>query len=83
MKKRNFLKHKISIKDLPEYDPDSEVTSLAYTIPFWISLLNKVLANNFEHSSTFAKENLKRELQELKFNIETLILHMEENDDRL
>lgn len=81
MKKQKILQHKVSIKDLPEYDPDSEVTSLAYTIPFWISLLNKVLTNNFEHSSTSAKENLKRELQELKFNIETLILHMEENDD--
>lgn len=35
------------------------------TIPFWISLLNKVLANNFEHSSTFAKENLKRYQRDL------------------
>ncbi len=83
MKKQKTTKQKVSIKNMPAYDPDSEVTSLAYTIPFWISLINRVLTNNLEKTSIDAKQNLKRELNELKFNVETLILHMEGNNDRL
>ena len=31
-----------SVKDVPQYDPDSEVTSLVLTIPTWISSMDRV-----------------------------------------
>ena len=31
-----------SVKDVPKYDPDAEVTSLTLTIPTWISSMNRV-----------------------------------------
>lgn len=83
IKKQKIFEHQITIKDMPPYDPDAEVTSLAYTIPFWIGLINRVFTNNLENTSISARQNLKRILHELKFNIETLILHMEEINDKL
>lgn len=83
VRKQRIFEHQISVKDMPPYDPDAEVTSLAYTIPFWIGLIDRVLTNNIENSSISARQNLKRILHELKFNIETLILHMEEINDKL
>ncbi len=34
-----------SIKDMPNYDPDAYVMSLAFTIPTWIQSIEKASAN--------------------------------------
>ena len=52
-----------SIKDLPQYDPDSEAASLALTIPSWISSMNRI--SNAGDMSKFSKDKLRNELDQL------------------
>lgn len=60
----------ISIKDMPEYDPDSEVASLALTIPSWISSINRVRnVSNLNVVSSHAKKRLFDELEQLSGTI--------------
>jgi hypothetical protein len=34
-----------TVKDLPEYDPDAQISSLTYTIPSWIDMIDKAFMN--------------------------------------
>lgn len=55
-----------SIKDMPQYDPDSEVASLALTIPSWISYMKRVSnASDMSKVSESAKTKLRNELDKL------------------
>ena len=55
-----------SIKDMPQYDPDSEVASLALTIPSWISSMKRVSnASDMGKVSDNAKARLRNELDRL------------------
>lgn len=55
-----------SIKDMPQYDPDSEVASLALTIPSWISSMKRVSnASDMSKVSDNAKARLRNELDRL------------------
>lgn len=55
-----------SIKDMPEYDPDAEVISLALTIPSWISFMKRIFnANDMSKISNSAKSKLRNELNKL------------------
>ena len=70
--------HKITVKDMPQYDPDAEVVSLTFTIPSWIGSIDRVLEKeSFENVSTNAKENLKTKLNNLKFSVDTMLIAME------
>lgn len=56
----------ISIKDMPEYDPDAEVASLTLTIPSWISSMNRVRdVSDMSKVSIAAKAKLLNELEKL------------------
>ncbi len=74
---------KPSIKDMPVFDPDAELSSLIYTIPTWIQWINRTIKSDLERCSDTAKDSLKKELHDLKYSIESLILIMEETNDRL
>lgn len=55
-----------SIKDMPQYDPDSEAASLALTIPSWISSMNRISnAGDMSKFSKGAKNKLRNELDKL------------------
>ncbi len=55
-----------SIKDMPEYDPDAEVSSLTLTIPSWISSLLRVCnVCDMNKVSAYAKKKLLDELEKL------------------
>lgn len=55
-----------SIKDMPQYDPDSEVASLALTIPSWISSMKRVSnVSDMSKVSDGAKSKLRNELDKL------------------
>ncbi len=55
-----------SIKDMPQYDPDSEVASLALTIPSWISSMKRVSnVSDMSKVSDVAKSKLRNELDKL------------------
>ena len=69
---------KITIKDMPEFDPDAEIMSLAYTIPSWIDSVEHVLnKQDYNLVSENAKKKLKEALHNLKYTADTMILAME------
>lgn len=75
---------KASIKDMPAYDPDAEISSLALTIPSWISSIERTLSNaDFSKTSQKSMAKLKSELIELEYAFNSMILAMEESNGRL
>jgi len=68
-----------AIKEMPEYDPDAEIQSLAFTIPSWVSSINRVReAAKFPEISSNAREKIKVALDELKAAIDTIVSAIEE-----
>ena len=54
------------IKQMPEYDPDAELSSLSFTIPSWVRTIERTANNaNFLASSESAKDKLRCQLREL------------------
>lgn len=67
------------IKMLPAYDPDADFTSLAYTIPSWISSIQRAKMNSqMGITSVTARTRLIQQLAALKENIELLLQRIEE-----
>lgn len=49
----------LSVKDMPLYDPDAELTSLSYTIPSWIETLQRVrIKTDVSEGTQVAKDKL-------------------------
>lgn len=69
-----------SIKDMPEYDPDAEISSITYTIPSWISSINRLISTDFSKSTLNAKSKLVDELNNLMFSIETIKIAIGESN---
>lgn len=71
-----------SVKTMPAYDPDAEVSSLIFTIPSWVNSINRVsqMPKLIEVSST-AKTRLKEELIKLQISINKIISAIKENSD--
>ena len=60
-----------TIKDMPVYDPDGEVCSLALTIPSWIGSINRTQSvSDFTKVSESAGAKLIYELDRLVFTVE-------------
>ena len=56
-----------SIKNIPAFDPDAELSSLTLTIPSWISSLERInCTTNFDLASIKAKDKLSTMLDKLK-----------------
>ena len=69
-----------SVKDMPEYDPDAEVTGLTLTIPSWCSSIERTKKNtNFDLLSASAKEKLLLALFELDEKMEEMLLEIKED----
>jgi len=63
-----------SVKDTPPYDPDAQITSLTYTIPPWISTVDRVFTGtDFIKISPNARSKLAKKLTELKDIAESMI----------
>lgn len=63
-----------SVKNMPTYDPDAEISSLALTIPSWISSINRThTVSNFNEISSNARCKLEKGLLELKLTIENML----------
>lgn len=67
-----------SIKKMPEYDPDAEITSLSLTIPSWRSSIQRITNIDLSQSSSRSKEDLCNELHDLYDAIYTLLRYIEE-----
>lgn len=60
-----------TIKDMPAYDPDGEVCSLALTVPSWIGSINRTQSmSDFTKVSESAVAKLIYELDRLVFTVE-------------
>ena len=67
-----------SIKDMPDFDPDAEVTELTLTIPTWISSITRTQNNaNLEIISQAARIKLSDALQSLNKSIEIMLSLLE------
>lgn len=72
-------KQKITVKDMPIYDPDAEISSLTLTIPSWISSIERTLSNaDFTKISNKAKIKLEDELKKLEYVVDVMQLAVEE-----
>ena len=69
---------KVSVKDMPEDDPDAGISSLALTIPFWRSTIERVRQSfDFQGASPQAKTRLAQELNRLKHTIDEIVGRIE------
>lgn len=75
----------VSIKDMPVYDPDSEISSLSLTIPSWISSIERVLnVTKMSETSRSARIRLDAALNNLKNTSDVMLQRLwEVNDGRL
>ncbi len=63
-----------SIKDMPEYDPDSDITGLTLTIPSWASSITRTKNKaNLSVISDTARANLENALCELQETINEML----------
>jgi hypothetical protein len=59
---------------MPKYDPDAEISGLIFTIPSWVSSINRTRTTaNFNAISKNVKCKLGKELSELSEAIENMI----------
>ncbi len=69
-----------SIKDMPAYDPDAEITGLSLTIPSWVSSMERAKkAADFSNATKKAKDNLLSALIELQVTTALLIARIRED----
>lgn len=68
-----------SVKDMPVYDPDAEISSLALTIPSWVSSINRTRSiANLSEISNNARCKLEKELLELKATVKKMLTAIKE-----
>lgn len=68
-----------SVKDMPAYDPDAEISSLALTIPSWVSSIDRTRSSaNLTEISNNARCKLEKELLGLKEIIDTMLTAIRE-----
>lgn len=68
-----------AVKIMPEYDPDAEISSLAFTVPSWTSSINRVRSSaKFNEVSDGACERLNASFYELKTAIDAMLAVIKE-----
>lgn len=68
------------IKEMPEYDPDAAVASLALTIPSWVGSIQRAEKNtDFVQISERARNGLIHELYALIYATESILSQLEED----
>ncbi len=71
--------HVKSIKDMPTYDPDAEISSLALTIPSWRSSIDRARNGaNMQNVSKKAKVYLLQELTSLRNTVDQMVTIVQE-----
>lgn len=71
-----------SVKDMPSYDPDSEVVGLSLTIPSWASSIDRVRdKTDFRRISSRARQDLIAALRALRKRIMDMLTSIEEGSN--
>lgn len=69
-----------SVKDMPEFDPDAEITGLTLTIPTWSSSIDRMrTTTNLSIVSGSAKDKLMAALCDLQARIEDMLSAIKED----
>ncbi len=69
-----------SVKDMPAFDPDAEITALTLTIPSWASSIKRTQANtDFDSVSDYAKNKLTDTLIDLKHTVSKMLSEIKED----
>ena len=69
----------VSVKDMPEFDPDAEVVGLTLTIPSWSSSIDRIVKSNLEIVSDEARLKLHQALLGLQESITVMISAIKED----
>ena len=70
-----------SVKDMPAFDPDAEITALTLTIPSWASSINRTRTNtDFDRVSNYAKDKLMSTLIVLQHTISKMLSVIKEEE---
>ena len=78
--KKNNAPVKAQIKNMPKYDPDAEISSLAYTIPSWCSMITRSMrVANLSQVSPGAKRRLLAQLETLRSQTDRLLGSIKES----
>lgn len=81
LEKQNSEEEGPKIKQIPEYDPDAECSSLSFTIPAWIGSLYRFAAMaNVGEASIQARQRLSAALENLGKAIQMLEERIKENE---
>lgn len=71
-----------SVKDMPAYDPDAEILSLALTMPSWVSSIKRTYATaKFAKASDKACYKLEEELKHLKTVVDAMLFAIKGEND--
>ena len=69
-----------SIKDTPRYNPDAQVNTLAYTVPSWVSMVDRVSAcTDFQEVSPTSLSKLIEELKRLRSAADNIMARIMED----
>jgi len=72
----------MSVKNMPEYDPDAKIHSLALTVPSWVDAIEHAWdATNFNEVSDSAYRGLEKELALLTSTIGAMLATITEKRD--
>lgn len=70
-----------TVKDMPVFDPDAEITALSLTVPFWTSAIVRVRdKTDMQSISDDARHKLVDALEELRTNINSLLTAAQEEE---
>lgn len=73
------IKSGTTVKDMPVFDPDAEVNSLALTIPSWISTIRRTHSTaKFDLLTVKGRKQLEQELYELQKATQSLLCVLKE-----
>ncbi len=68
-----------TIKDMPAFDPDAEINSLALTIPSWISSINRTRSTaKFSLLTSEGRNRLEQELYQLQKAVQIMLHALKE-----
>ena len=68
-----------TIKDMPAFDPDAEINSLALTIPSWISSVNRTRsAARFSLLTSESRSQLEQQLLQLQKTVQMMLYALKE-----
>lgn len=69
----------VTVKDMPAFDPDAKVNSLALTIPYWISSIERTRSGvEFSLMTSEGRDRLEQQMSFLQKTVEKMLYTLKE-----